>query len=66
VFAGYIGGRAIAARQPDDEAAQDAARAIWDAVFGGLQTLGLAMAGAGALVALIAGVLFRRRGRESY
>ncbi len=66
VFAGYIGGREIAARQPDDEAAQDAARAIWDAVFGGLETLGLVMAGAGALVALIAGVANRVRvpGRE--
>lgn len=66
VFAGYIGGREIAARQPDDEAAQDAARAIWDAVFGGLETLGLVMAGAGAVVALIAGVITRVRvpGRE--
>ena len=66
VFAGYIGGREIAARQPDDDAAQEAARAIWDAVFGGLQTLGLVMAGAGALVALIAGVATRVRvpGRE--
>ena len=61
VFAGYIGGREIAARQPDDDAAQDAARAIWDAVFGELETLGLVMSGAGALVALIAGLLFRRR-----
>jgi len=59
VFAGYIGGREIAARQPDDDAAQDAARAVWDAVFGGLETLGLVMAGAGALVALIAGVANR-------
>ena len=66
VFAGYIAGREIAARQPDDDAAQDAARAIWDAVFGGLETLGLVMAGAGALVALIAGVANRVRvpGRE--
>ena len=56
---GYIAGREIAARQPDDDAAQDAARAIWDAVFGGLETLGLVMAGAGALVALIAGVANR-------
>jgi hypothetical protein len=66
VFAGYIAGREIAARQPDDDAAQEAARAIWDAVFGGLQTLGLVMAGAGALVALIAGVASRVRvpGRE--
>jgi len=66
VFAGYIFGREIAARQPDDDAAQDAARAIWDAVFGGLETLGLVMAGAGALVALIAGVANRVRvpGRE--
>lgn len=66
VFAGYIGGREIAARTPDDDAAQDAARAIWDAVFGGLETLGLVMAGAGALVALVAGLLFRGRGKESY
>jgi hypothetical protein len=66
VFTGYIAGREIAARQPDDDAAQDAARAIWDAVFGGLETLGLVMAGAGALVALIAGVANRVRvpGRE--
>ncbi|HYH60935.1 MAG TPA: hypothetical protein VD766_03625 [Solirubrobacterales bacterium] len=59
VFAGYLLGREIAARQPDDDAAQDAARAIWDAVFGGLETLGLVMAGVGALVALIAGVANR-------
>ncbi len=59
VFAGYIFGREIAARQPDDDAAQEAARAIWNAVFGGLETLGLVMAGAGALVALIAGVANR-------
>ena len=66
VFTGYVAGREIAARQPDDDAAQDAARAIWDAVFGGLETLGLVMAGAGALVALIAGVANRVRvpGRE--
>ena len=66
IFAGYTAGREIAARQPDDDAAQEAARAIWDAVFGGLQTLGLVMAGAGALVALIAGVASRARvpGRE--
>ncbi len=66
IFAGYTAGREIAARQPDDDAAQEAARAIWDAVFGGLQTLGLVMAGAGALVALIAGVASRVRvpGRE--
>jgi hypothetical protein len=66
IFAGYIAGREIAARQPDDGAAQDAARAIWDAVFGGLETLGLVMAGAGALVAIIAGVATRVRvpGRE--
>jgi hypothetical protein len=61
VFAGYIGGREIASHQPDDDAAQEAARAIWDAVFGGLETLGLVMAGAGALVALIAGVATRVR-----
>ena len=61
VFAGYIGGREIAARQPDDGAAQDAARAIWEAVFGGLETLGLAMAIAGAIIALIAGVATRVR-----
>ena len=61
IFAGYIGGREIAARQPDDESAQDAARAIWDAVFGGLETLGLVMAAAGAIVALIAGVINRVR-----
>lgn len=61
IFAGYIGGREIAARQPDDDAAQEAARAIWDAVFGGLETLGLVMAGAGAVVALIAGVIGRVR-----
>ncbi|MEJ7875301.1 MAG: hypothetical protein WKF62_01465 [Solirubrobacterales bacterium] len=61
IFAGYIGGREIAARQPDDDAAQEAARAIWDAVFGGLETLGLVMAGAGAVVALIAGVASRVR-----
>lgn len=60
VFTGYIAGREIAARQPDDDAAQDAARAIWDAVFGGLETLGLAMAGVGALVALIAGLIRSR------
>lgn len=66
VFAGFIGGREIAARTPDDDAAQDAARAIWDAVFGGLETLGLVMAGAGAVVALVAGLLFRGRGKESY
>lgn len=59
LFAGYLLGREIAARQPDDDAAQDAARAIWDAVFGGLETLGLVMAGFGALVALIAGVATR-------
>lgn len=59
VFAGYIGGREIAARQPDDDAAQEAARAIWEAVFGGLETLGLVMAIAGAIVALIAGVATR-------
>lgn len=59
VFAGYIFGREIAARQPDDDAAQEAARAIWNAVFGGLETLGLVLAGAGALVALIAGVANR-------
>ena len=66
VFAGYIFGREIAARQPDDDAAQEAARAIWNAVFGGLETLGLVLAGAGALVALIAGVANRVRvpGRE--
>jgi len=66
IFAGYIAGREIAARQPDDDPAQEAARAIWDAVFGGLETLGLVMAGAGALVALIAGVANRVRvpGRE--
>jgi hypothetical protein len=66
VFTGYIAGREIAARQPDDDAAQDAARAIWDAVFGGLETLGLVMAAVGALVALIAGVANRVRvpGRE--
>jgi len=66
IFAGYIAGREIAARQPDDDPAQEAARAIWDAVFGGLETLGLVMAGAGALVALIAGVATRVRvpGRE--
>ena len=66
IFAGYTAGREIAARQPDDDAAQEAARAIWDAVFGGLQTLGLVMAGAGVLVALIAGVATRVRvpGRE--
>jgi hypothetical protein len=63
VFTGYIAGREIAARQPDDEAAQEAARAIWNAVFGGLETLGLVLAGAGALVALIAGVAMRGRGR---
>jgi hypothetical protein len=63
VFTGYIAGREIAARQPDDDAAQEAARAIWDAVFGGLETLGLVMAGAGAVVALIAGVAMRGRGR---
>jgi hypothetical protein len=63
VFTGYVAGREIAARQPDDDAAQEAARAIWDAVFGGLETLGLVMAGAGALVALIAGVAMRGRGR---
>jgi hypothetical protein len=61
VFAGYIGGREIAARQPDDEAAQEAARAIWEAVFGGLETLGLVLAIAGAIVALIAGVATRVR-----
>jgi len=61
VFAGYLGGREIASRQPDDDAAQEAARAIWDAVFGGLETLGLVMAGAGAVVALVAGVVFRGR-----
>jgi hypothetical protein len=59
IFTGYIAGREIAARQPDDDPAQEAARAIWDAVFGGLETLGLVMAGAGALVALIAGVANR-------
>jgi hypothetical protein len=59
IFTGYIAGREIAARQPDDDAAQEAARAIWDAVFGGLETLGLVMAGAGAVVALIAGVANR-------
>jgi hypothetical protein len=64
IFTGYTAGREIAARQPDDDAAQEAARAIWDAVFGGLETLGLVMAGAGALVALIAGVAMRGRGRE--
>jgi hypothetical protein len=63
VFTGYIAVREIAARQPDDDAAQEAARAIWDAVFGGLETLGLVMAGAGAVVALIAGVAMRGRGR---
>ncbi len=56
IFAGYVGGREIAARQPDDDAAQDAARAIWDAVFGGLETLGLVMAAVGAAVALVAGL----------
>lgn len=61
LFAGYLVGREIAARQPDDDAAQEAARAIWDAVFGGLETLGLVMAGAGALVAIIAGVANRVR-----
>lgn len=61
VFAGYIGGREIVARQPDDDAAQEAARAIWEAVFGGLETLGLVMAAAGAIVALIAGVATRVR-----
>jgi hypothetical protein len=66
IFAGYIAGREIAARQPDDDPAQDAARAIWDAVFGGLETLGLVMAGVGAVVALIAGVANRAHvpGRE--
>lgn len=63
VFAGYVGGREIAARQPDDDAAQEAARAIWEAVFGGLETLGLVMAIAGAIVALLAGVVGRGRGR---
>ncbi len=66
VFAGYIGGREVAARQPEDDAAQDAARAIWDAVFGGLEMLGLMMAGAGALVALVAGLVFRRSGQERF
>lgn len=66
VFVGYIGGREIAARLPEDAAAQDAARAIWSAVFGGLETLGLTMAGAGALVALVAGLVFRRSGQERF
>jgi hypothetical protein len=61
VFAGYLAGREVAARTPDDDAAQEAARAIWGAVFGGLETIGLAMAGAGALVALIAGLASRVR-----
>jgi hypothetical protein len=65
VFAGYLGGREVAARQPDDDSAQDAARAIWDAVFGGLETLGLAMAAGGALIALIAGVVGRGRARAT-
>jgi len=61
IFAGYIGGRELAGREPDDDAAEEAARAIWEAVFGGLETLGLVLAGAGAVVALIAGVATRVR-----
>jgi hypothetical protein len=60
-FAIYIGGREVVALQPEDEPAQDATRAIWSSVFGELQVIGLVMAGAGALVALVAGVAFRGR-----
>lgn len=63
IFAIYTAGREIVALQPEDDPAQDAARAIWTAVFGELQTLGLVMAGAGGLVALIAGVVSRGRDR---
>ncbi len=63
IFAIYIGGREVVALQPEDEPAKEAARAIWSAVFGELQTLGLVMAGAGGLVALIAAVTVRGRAR---
>ena len=56
IFAIYTGGRELVALQPEDEPAQDAARAIWSAVFGELQVIGLVMAGGGGLVALVAGL----------
>jgi hypothetical protein len=65
IFAIYIAGREIVALEPEDEEAQDAARAIWSAVFGELQTLGLVMAAAGGLAALTAGVVIRGRERAT-
>jgi len=62
IFGGYLLGREIAAAQPEDEPAQEAARAIWSAVFGGLSELGLILAGAGIVVAFIAAVATRVRG----
>lgn len=62
VFGGYILGREIASSQPEDEPAQEAARAIWSAVFGGLSELGLILLGAGIVVAIIAALASRVRG----